>query len=103
MRRPETMSKSLSRAVRKMIGSAAELVAQADVEQREVRQLGAKALGRRLAIGVRAHLVAVLLQHVGVVCADRRVVLDDRHSACHGAQYIAPGGARGAVPALCHY
>ena len=65
------------------------LVGEADVEEREIRQARAKAGSGRFAVGVGAHLVAVLLKDVGVVRADCRVVLDDRHGACHGANYTS--------------
>ena len=101
MRRPDTVSKSLSRAVRKMIGSAADsarssrhsaeaavdLVAQADVEQHQVRQPRLSAAVADLRSRERAYLVAVLFQHVRVVRADRGVVLDDCNGAGHGRHY----------------
>ena len=86
---------------------------EADVEQREVGQPGAERGERRAPVGERAHLIAVLLEHVGVVGADCRIVLDDGHYFCHAANIpeagplktachrfatIHPRGARFALP-----
>jgi hypothetical protein len=90
------MSKSESRAERKMIGSpatapqvaaqreaAVDVVAEADVDQREVRQAGAERGQRSGAVVVGRHHIALARQHVGVVGADRRLVLDDGDAPAH--------------------
>ena len=74
----------------------------------EIGQARAERGDGRSPVAVRVHLVAVLLQHVGVICADRRVVLDDGYGAGHGAQYTDAIGACvlplliGARPLTCH-
>ena len=81
------LSNSLSRAVRKRMGSVAErarssrhsakpavdLVAEADVDHREVRAAGLrKASMAEGAVGVGGDVVALLAQRVPVVVAQRR-------------------------------
>ncbi len=92
------MSKSESRADRKMIGSvrrhraqlaaqreaAVDVVGEADVDQREVGKPRAKRRQRLVAAGVGGDFVALLFQRVGVVGADRGLVLDDGDAAAHG-------------------
>ena len=89
------MSKSLSRADRKMIGTVADsarssrrqrkaavdVVAQADVDQRQVGQARAKRRQRVGAVGVGRDVVAVPAQRLGVVGADGGLVLDDGDAA----------------------
>ena len=93
------MSKSESRADRNMIGTVAEsarnsrvqreaavhVVAEADVDQRQVRQPRAERGERIGAVGVGGDFVAVPTQRLGVVGADGGFVLDDGDAAHAGS------------------
>src|SRR5690606_7559916 len=63
--------------------AALRLVAQADVDDGEVRQARAEGLDRLLAAAVRAHGVAVTLEGCGVVVADGGLVFDDGDQSFH--------------------
>ena len=93
------MSKSESRADRKMIGSVADsarssraereaavdVVAEADVDEREVGQPRAERGQRVRAVRIGRDLVAVPAQRVRVVGADGGLVLDDGDAALMAA------------------
>ena len=68
--------------------AAVDVVAQPDVDDREVREPGAECRERVGAIGVRRDLIALLAQHIDVIPADRWLVLDDSDAAAH----IGDGG-----------
>src|ERR1044071_1007113 len=65
---------------------------------------------RRAAVGERAHLIAVLLEKIGVVGADCGIVFDDGYGFCHAANIPEAGAPKpaatdspqfiGAAPAL---
>ena len=63
-----------------------------DVDEREVRQPGAERGQRIGTVAVRGDLVALLAQDVGVVGADRGLVLDDGDTTAHGRSGIAGKG-----------
>src|SRR5690606_8995253 len=68
------------------VEAALGLVAQADVDDHQVRQLqreGGACLG---AAGIGLHGVTVPTQCLGIVVADGRFVLDDGNGAWHGGQ-----------------
>ena len=67
------------------------LVAQADVDDREVRQAAAQRIQRFAPRGIGRDLVAVALQRLGVVRANGGVIFDDRDAAGHAA--TIPEGA----------
>ena len=100
------MSKSESRAVRKMIGSAADSARSSrhsakppSTSAPRPMSMSARSGSRRAhrrqrfgAAGVGRDLVAVLAQRVGVVGADGGIVLDDGDAARHGGDYSRTRG-----------
>ena len=88
--------------------AAVDVVAQADVDERQVGQPRAERGERVGAIGVRRDFVAVPAQRLRVVGADRGFVLDDR-DAPHRRATIAQRpnarriGAGRHLPPVCHF
>src|SRR5207249_6958735 len=74
--------------------TAVDVVAEADVHHREVRKPGAERRKRIGAISVRRDFVALLAQYIGVIAADRGLVLDDGDAAAHGGEGCGDGEGR---------
>ena len=109
------MSKSQSRADRKMIGSAADSArssrhsakppsTSAPRPMSMIASSGRRAASARErfgAVGEGRDLVAVLRERVGVVRADGGVVLDDGDAAGHGGDYSRRRARPSPLPAVC--
>ncbi len=61
--------------------AAVDVVGKPDVDQREIGKPRPKRCQRVGAVRVRGDVVALLAQRIGVVGADRRLVLDDGNAA----------------------
>lgn len=81
--------------------AAIDIRAQADVDEREIRQAGAHCGQRFGASGIGRDFEAVLAQRLSVVGTNGRLVLDDGDAARHGGDYSRRQGVPSPVPALC--